>query len=68
MSHKKILMLHKPANIICQNIDAVYPCLFCTLDIDHTNKLHVEGRVDADAIGLISLFLYYLPLSQKQTL
>lgn len=49
----RYLMLHKPANTICSNIDEAYPSLFNYLDMDKTDDLHVVGRLDADTTGLV---------------
>jgi len=49
----RYLMIHKPANTICSNVDEAYPSLFSALDIEHTHELHVAGRLDADTTGLV---------------
>ncbi len=49
----RYLMIHKPANTICSNVDEAYPSLFSGLNLDHTQELHVAGRLDADTTGLV---------------
>ena len=49
----RYLMLHKPGNTICSNLDEAYPSLFSALDIDRADELHVAGRLDADTTGLV---------------
>jgi 16S rRNA pseudouridine516 synthase len=49
----RYILIHKPANTICSNIDEVYPSLFNYLEIDNVSELHVAGRLDADTTGLV---------------
>jgi len=49
----RYLMIHKPANTICSNIDEAYPSLFNALDLERSDELHVAGRLDADTTGLV---------------
>ncbi|MBQ0719985.1 MAG: pseudouridine synthase [Gammaproteobacteria bacterium] len=49
----RYLMLHKPVNTICSNVDEAYPSLFSALDIERSDELHVAGRLDADTTGLV---------------
>ena len=49
----RYLLIHKPANTICSNIDEAYPSLFSALDIERSDELHVAGRLDADTTGLV---------------
>jgi len=49
----RYLMIHKPANTICSNVDEAYPSLFSGLDIERSDELHVAGRLDADTTGLV---------------
>lgn len=49
----RYLLMHKPANTICSNIDEVYPSLFNYLDIERPQELHIVGRLDADTTGLV---------------
>lgn len=49
----RYLMLHKPANMVCSNVDETYPSVFNLLDIDRPFDLHIAGRLDADTTGLV---------------
>ena len=49
----RYLLMHKPAQTICSNIDEVYPSVLNMLDIEHRNELHIAGRLDADTTGLL---------------
>jgi len=49
----RYVMIHKPANTICSNVNEAYPSLFSALDIDRTDELHIAGRLDADTTGLV---------------
>ncbi|MFT7127418.1 MAG: 16S rRNA pseudouridine516 synthase [Pseudoalteromonas tetraodonis] len=49
----RYLMLHKPADTVCSNIDEAYPSLFNALEIQNSSELHVAGRLDADTTGLV---------------
>jgi 16S rRNA pseudouridine516 synthase len=49
----RYLLMHKPRNTICSNIDEKYPSLFNTLDIKNVSELHTVGRLDANTSGLV---------------
>ena len=49
----RYILMHKPPNTICSNVDEVYPSLFNYLDIDKVSELHVAGRLDSDTTGLV---------------
>ncbi len=53
----RYLMLYKPANTVCSNIDEAYPSVFSSLSthtpIDRPDHLHIAGRLDADTTGLV---------------
>ncbi|MBD1577423.1 MULTISPECIES: pseudouridine synthase [Vibrio] len=49
----RYILLHKPANTICSNVDEVYPSLFHYLDVDNVSELHIAGRLDADTTGMV---------------
>ena len=49
----RYILMHKPAGTICSNIDEVYPSLFNYVDVENTSELHIVGRLDADATGLV---------------
>ncbi|WP_299022673.1 pseudouridine synthase [uncultured Photobacterium sp.] len=49
----RYILMHKPADTICSNIDEVYPSLFNHIDVDKISELHIAGRLDADTTGLV---------------
>lgn len=49
----RYLLLNKPANTLCSNVDGVYPSLFSLVDIERLSELHIAGRLDADTTGLV---------------
>jgi 16S rRNA pseudouridine516 synthase len=49
----RYILMHKPAGIICSNIDEAYPTLFNYLEVDKISELHIAGRLDADTTGLV---------------
>lgn len=49
----RYLMLHKPADTICSNMDEAYPSVFSALGIQNFDALHTAGRLDADTTGLV---------------
>ena len=49
----RYIMLHKPADFICSNVDELYPSLLHLLDVDRAFDLHIAGRLDADTTGLV---------------
>ena len=49
----RYIMLHKPVDTICSNVDEGYPSLFHLVDVDKAFDMHVAGRLDADTTGLV---------------
>lgn len=49
----RYIMLHKPADTICSNVDEVYPSVLHFIDVDKAFDLHIAGRLDADTTGLV---------------
>lgn len=49
----RYLLMHKPAGMICSNMDEGYPSLFNALQIERVSELHVAGRLDVDTTGLV---------------
>ncbi|MEH6650835.1 MAG: pseudouridine synthase [Motiliproteus sp.] len=53
----RYLMINKPKDTVCSNIDEAYPSLFNHVDLDSagldSSELHVAGRLDADTTGLV---------------
>jgi 16S rRNA pseudouridine516 synthase len=49
----RYLLINKPVNTLCSNVDGAYPSLFSLLDIERLSELHIAGRLDADTTGLV---------------
>jgi len=49
----RYLMMHKPPNTLCSNVDEKYPSIFNDINVDKKSELHVVGRLDADTTGLV---------------
>ncbi len=49
----RYIMLHKPVNYICSNVDEAHPSVLNLLDIEKRDILHVAGRLDVDTTGLV---------------
>ncbi|MCL4141326.1 UNVERIFIED_CONTAM: hypothetical protein GTU68_039146 [Idotea baltica] len=49
----RYLLINKPANMICSNVDEVYPSVLNLVDVDRKTELHIAGRLDADTTGLV---------------
>ena len=49
----RYIMLNKPTDVICSNVDENYPSVFNLLDVDRADELHIAGRLDADTTGLV---------------
>ncbi len=49
----RYILMHKPFDTICSNVDEAYPSLFNYIDIDKASELHIAGRLDADTTGLV---------------
>ncbi|WP_028468677.1 pseudouridine synthase [Neptunomonas japonica] len=49
----RYIMIHKPLDTICSNVDEAYPSLLNYLDVKKSNDLHFVGRLDADTTGLV---------------
>ncbi len=49
----RYIMMHKPLDTICSNIDEVYPSLLNYIEVDKAFDLHIAGRLDADTTGLV---------------
>ncbi|MGI1999377.1 pseudouridine synthase [Shewanella frigidimarina] len=49
----RYLLINKPANTLCSNVDGVYPSLFSLIDVERPSELHIAGRLDADTTGLV---------------
>jgi 16S rRNA pseudouridine516 synthase len=53
MRPARYLMIHKPADTVCSNIDDTYPSIMNAIDVDNKADLHIAGRLDADTTGLV---------------
>ncbi|MCV6587450.1 MAG: pseudouridine synthase [Marinobacterium sp.] len=51
----RYIMLHKPAGMICSNVDEYYASVFRLLSVEHPDELHIVGRLDVDTTGLVLL-------------
>ena len=49
----RYIMMHKPLDTICSNVDETYPSLFNYIDVEKASELHIAGRLDADTTGLV---------------
>jgi 16S rRNA pseudouridine516 synthase len=49
----RYLLLNKPIDMICSNVDEKHPSIFKLLDTDRKTELHIAGRLDADTTGLV---------------
>lgn len=51
----RYIMLHKPINTLCSNVDGDYPSVMKYIHVDRAEDLHITGRLDADTTGLLLL-------------
>ncbi len=49
----RYILVHKPANTLCSNIDENYPSILNYIDVIKKSELHIVGRLDADTTGLV---------------
>lgn len=49
----RYIMMHKPLDTICSNVDEVHPSLLHFVDVDKAFDLHIAGRLDVDTTGLV---------------
>lgn len=49
----RYIMMHKPVDTICSNVDELYPSILHYIDVDRAFDLHIAGRLDADTTGLV---------------
>ena len=49
----RYIMMHKPVDTLCSNVDEVYPSVLTLLDEPLLDRLHFAGRLDADTTGLL---------------
>ncbi|WP_022941642.1 pseudouridine synthase [Psychromonas hadalis] len=48
----RYIMLNKPQDFICSNVDEQLPSLFNLIDVEKKDQLFIAGRLDADTTGL----------------
>lgn len=51
----RYIMLHKPENFICSNVDEIHPSINHLIDLDKAFELNTVGRLDVDTTGLVLL-------------
>ena len=49
----RYIMLHKPLDTLCSNVDGDSPSVMNYLAFDRVDDLHIAGRLDADTTGLL---------------
>jgi len=49
----RYIMMHKPLDTICSNVDENHPSVLNFIDVDKAFDLHIAGRLDVDTTGLI---------------
>jgi len=49
----RYIMLNKPQDTLCSNVDEVYPSVLSLLGVPKAYSLHIAGRLDADTTGLV---------------
>ncbi|QFU23788.1 pseudouridine synthase [Shewanella eurypsychrophilus] len=49
----RYIMLNKPIDTLCSNVDGDYPSVMNCVDIERACDLHIAGRLDADTTGLV---------------
>ncbi|QSX33045.1 16S rRNA pseudouridine(516) synthase RsuA [Shewanella avicenniae] len=49
----RYIMMHKPLETLCSNVDEVYPSVLNLIDEPLVDRLHFAGRLDADTTGLL---------------
>ncbi len=52
---KRYYMLHKPQGVVCATVDAQHKTVLDLFDVSLRKGLHVAGRLDIDATGLVLL-------------
>ncbi|MBY5992483.1 pseudouridine synthase [Ferrimonas balearica] len=51
----RYLMLHKPVDFLCSNVDELYPSILNLVDLPKRETLRIAGRLDVDTTGLVLL-------------
>lgn len=55
LSGKRYYMLHKPQGVVCATVDDQHKTVLDLFDVQLRKGLHVAGRLDIDATGLVLL-------------
>lgn len=51
----RYLMLHKPEGFVCATDDPTHPTVLTLVELPRAEALHIAGRLDIDATGLVLL-------------
>jgi 16S rRNA pseudouridine516 synthase len=51
----RYLMLHKPEGVVCATDDPTHPTVVALIELPRAEELHIAGRLDIDATGLVLL-------------
>ncbi|MBY6224305.1 pseudouridine synthase [Ferrimonas balearica] len=51
----RYIMLHKPAEFLCSNVDELYPSVLNLIELPKREALRIAGRLDVDTTGLVLL-------------
>jgi len=49
----RYILLNKPIDMICSNVDEKYPSIFNLIEVERASELHIAGRLDVDTTGLV---------------
>ncbi|MCJ8271722.1 MAG: 16S rRNA pseudouridine(516) synthase RsuA [Psychrosphaera sp.] len=50
---ERYIMLNKPVDFICSNVDESHPSVLNLISVEKSEKLHIAGRLDVDTTGLV---------------
>lgn len=50
---ERYIMMNKPVDTICSNVDEEYQSILSLMDIEKPETLHIAGRLDVDTTGLV---------------
>jgi 16S rRNA pseudouridine516 synthase len=49
----RYIMLNKPVDFVCSNVDEAHPSVLNLIDVEKSKDLHIAGRLDVDTTGLV---------------
>ncbi len=52
---ERFIMLHKPQDTLCSNLDELYPSVLSLIGLPGAYELKIAGRLDVDTTGLLLL-------------